>query len=240
MTINIDEFKKIPMIINIEEGKEGIDLVVIYSALNLSAFNKVHSEVIHKFYDKVKTRFVFPIIVSHEYLKNYLVRKTYDDDIILFGDRNLKELSRKELQVLYFLMENPDKKIIDISESLKIPVKSVINLKRMLEKKFIIKGYTSILDHNRLGVNRQIIFLRFTSEGMKDIDKFNEFTRYNKNIVQYLKLIGEYQIAIVVESLKDIEVIKIIRAEFLIENYLIVKSDKVHRKRYLPDIDEKI
>lgn len=236
----IEELKNIPMIINIEEGKEGIDLLITYSALNLSAFNKVHSEIIHKFYSKLKTTFVFPIIVNHEYLKNYLMRKLYDTDIVLSGDRNLKELSKKELMVLGELIENPDKKIIDISDSLKIPVKSVINLKRLLEKKFIIKGYTSVLDNAKLGINRQIIFLRFTGEGMKGIDKFSDFAIHNKNIVQYMKLIGEYQIAIVVESLKEIEAIKLIRAEFSIENYLILKSDKIHKKKYLPNPDKSI
>jgi len=57
----IEELKQIPEIIAIEEGKEGIDLLVEYSTQNLSAFNKTHSELIYKFFRKLKTTFVFPI-----------------------------------------------------------------------------------------------------------------------------------------------------------------------------------
>ena len=58
--------------------------------------------------------------------------------------------------------------------------------------------------------------------------------RNNRNIIKFIKIIGEYQIAIYVESLKEIEIIKDIRSNFQIENYLIVKNEKIHKKTYLP------
>ena len=103
-----------------------------------------------------------------------------------------------------------------------------------MERKYIIKGYSAVLNHRKLEINRQIIFLRFSSEGIREIDTFSEFARNNKNIVKFRKIIGEYQLAIYVESLKDVEIIKDIRASFPIENYLIVKSEKIHKKAYLP------
>ncbi len=233
----IDELKQIHSVIEVEEGKEGLDMLVVYSAPNLSAFNKVHSDIIDKFYQKIKTTFVFPIIVNHEFLKNYLIRKIDDKDIILSGDRNPKDLTENETKMLNELIKYPDRKIIDISSSLKIPVKTVIRTKKSLEKKFIIKGYTSTFDNAKLGINRQIIFLRLTNEGVKDIDKFTAFAKYNKNIVRFLKLIGSSHVALTVESLKEIEIIKIIRAEFQIENYQIFKSEKIHKKHYLPSIE---
>ncbi len=231
----IDELKEISAITSIEEGKEGIDILVEYTTQNLSAFNKIHSELIYKFYKKLRTVFVYPMIVNHEYHKNYLSRKFYDSDIILFGDRILRELSENELAVLEELVNQPTKKIIDISESLKIPVKTIVRIKRSLEKKYIIKGYSAILNNTKLNINREIIFLRFSSEGIRQIDKFHEFTKNNKNIIKYMKIIGEYQLAIFVESIKDIEIIRDIRANFPIESYLIIKSDKIHKKRYLPE-----
>jgi len=232
----IDELREIPEIISIEEGKEGIDLLVEYSTQNLSAFNKIHSEIIYKFFNKLKTSFVFPVIVNHEYPRKYLARKYPQDDLILFGDKTLKELSKKESDVLNELLKKPDKKLIDISTSLKMPVKSVINIKKSLERKNIIKGYSAVLNHSKLHINRQILFLRFLSEGIKEIDKFYQFTKYNKNIIQFMKLIGSSQAMIVAESLKDLEIIKDIRANFLIENYQVMKSEKIHKKTYVPEI----
>jgi DNA-binding Lrp family transcriptional regulator len=230
----LEELLEIPSITGIEEGKEGIDLLVEYTTQNLSAFNKIHSEIIYKFFKKLRTQFAFPLIVAHEYPKNYLSRKFYDLDIILFGDRILRDLSKNEQDVLKELVKNPDKKLIDISESLDLPVKSIVRLKRSLERKYVIKGYSSILNHRKLEINRQIIFLRFSSEGIREIDKFSEYSKNNRNIVQLIKIIGEYQVAIYIESLKEIEIIKDIRSNFQIENYLILKNEKIHKKTYLP------
>ena len=49
-----------------------------------------------------------------------------------------------------------------------------------------------------------------------------------------MKLIGSSQVLIVVESLKEIDIIREIRSNFSIENYLILKSEKIHKKTYLP------
>ena len=71
----IEELQEVDSIVTIEEGKEGVDLLVEYLSSNLSSFNKTHSEVIYKFYKKLKTAFVFPLIVNYEYYKNYLTKK---------------------------------------------------------------------------------------------------------------------------------------------------------------------
>ena len=230
----INELKEVEAIVSIEEGKEGIDLLVEYLSPNLSSFNKTHSEIIYKYYLKLKTAFIFPIIVSHNYYKNYLIRKFDATDNILHGDRLLIDITDKESKVLHELVKNPDKKLIDIAESTNIPIKTAVKIKKSLEKNKIIKGYTAILNFSKLGIKREIIFLRFSGEGIREIDKFAEYTKYNKNIINYFKIIGEYQIGIIAESLKEVEMIKDIRANFLIENYKIIKSEKIHKKTYLP------
>jgi len=230
----LEELLEIPSITTIEEGKEGIDLLVEYTTQNLSAFNKIHTEIIYKFFRKLRTQFIYPLIVAHEYPRNYLSRRFYDSDMILFGDRILRELSKNEKKILDELTKNPNKKLIEISDSLDIPIKSVVNIKRGLERKYIIRGYSTTLNHNKLEINRQIIFLRFSSEGIREIGKFSDYAKNNRNIIKFIKIIGEYQIAIYVESLKEIEIIKDIRSNFQIENYLIVKNEKIHKKTYLP------
>ena len=233
----IKELKEMDNIVSIEEGKEGVDILVEYSAKNLSAFNKAHSELIYKFFKRLKTRFVLPIIVNHEYFKNYLVRKFDDEDNILYGDRILRSLSEDEVIILNKLVSKPEESMVNIAGSLKIPVKKAIRIKKLLEKRNVIKGYGAILDNSKLEINRQMIFFNFSSEGIKKIDKFVSYALGNRNIVQFVKLIGEFQAGIVVESLKDIETIKEIRSEFPIDDYLIMKSEKIHKKRYVPELE---
>ncbi len=233
----LDELKDISAITSIEECKEGVDLLVEYTTLNLSAFNKIHSEITYGFFKRLKTQFIYPLIVSHEYSRNYLSRKFYDHDVILFGDRILRELSKNEERVLYELVKNPDKKLVDISDKLDIPVKTVVSAKKALERKYIIRTYSGIFNHEKLGIGRKIIFLKFSGEGIRKIDRFSEFARRNKNIIKFVKIIGDYDIAIYVEYLKDVELLGDIRSEFQIDNYKVVKSSKIHKKQYLP-LDE--
>jgi len=142
------------------------------------------------------------------------------------------------LNVLNKLIDNPDETIVNISEDLKIPVKRAIRVKKLLENRNIIKGYSVILDNSSLEINRQTIFLRFSSERIREIGKFMDYARNNRSIVQFVKLIGEFQVAIVAEGLKSIEIIKDIRSEFSIDHYLIMKSEKIHKKKYIPNLEE--
>jgi len=232
----INGLKEIGMIIGIEEGKEGVDLLIEFSAPNLAAFNKVRTDLISKFDKQLRTSFVFPMIINYKYLKNYLSKKFDDKVYILYGDRIVVDLSKKELELLYSLVKNPEESIVNLSEKLKISAKSLIKIKKDLEQKQVIKAYTSIFNNLKLGINRQIIFLRFSSEGVKQIEEFKAYTRRHRNIIQFMKLIGEFQTAIVVESLEEIGIIQEIRTNFSIENYRLIKSEKIHKKKYLPDI----
>ncbi|MBS3080317.1 Lrp/AsnC family transcriptional regulator [Candidatus Pacearchaeota archaeon] len=230
----LEDLRDYNSITGIEECKEGVDLIIDYVVPNLSAFNKVHLEIADKFSNKTRIVFVYPIIVSHEYYKNYLIRKFDSTDKILFGDREIVEISNDESLILKELVRTPDKKLIDMAESTNVPIKSVIKIKRDLERKGIIRGYTSILNNNKLGIQRQIILLKFLGEGVREIDKFSDYAKNNKNIIRFLKLIGEYQTAIIIEEMGEINLIRDIRENFPIENYRIMKSEKIHKKNYLP------
>ncbi len=230
----ISELKEIRIIVAIEEGKEGVDLLVEYSTKNLAAFNKAHMELIQRFDKRLKTAFVFPLIIKYEYPKNYLIKNLIIKTVVLSGDRAVEELSDKELIILDELVKCPCERLVGISEEKGIPIKTVIKIKKSLEKRYIIKGYGTILNNSKLGIHRQIIFLRFLSEGVKEIEKFKEYARHHKNIVQFMKVIGASQVGIIVEDLKDINIINKIRSNFLIESYLLIKSNKIHQKKYLP------
>ena len=204
----LEELKKIPTITGIEECKEGLDFLVEHVTPNLSAFNKTNFDLILNYSKKMRIVFIYPVIVIHEYRKNYLVKTPDPTEKILFGDRTVKELSKEESLVLSELVKNPEKKLVDISESLHIPIKTVITLKRELEKTGIIKGYTAIINNNKVGIHRQILFLKFPGEGINEINKFSDYAKNNHSIIRFAKMIGEYQVAIIVESEKEIEIIK--------------------------------
>ncbi|MBD3252347.1 winged helix-turn-helix transcriptional regulator [Candidatus Pacearchaeota archaeon] len=231
----IDELKDIDSVIGIEESKEGVDLLVEYSVKNLAAFNKIHSELIYRFDKRLKTAFAFPLITRNHYDRNYLTKSSDNRTLVLFGDRILTKLSDNEIKVLKSLVDFPNKKLVDLADSLEMSIKTLVKIKKDLEKKKVIKGYSCILDNKNLGITREIIFLRFLSEGIKEIEKFIQYTKNNKNIIESVKVIGASQIGIITESLNGKSILQEIRSTFPIESYMVIKSDKIHKKKYLPD-----
>jgi len=225
----INKLKNINEVISIEESREGIDILIEVSTQNLAAFNKIYVDLITTFNKQLKTAFTFPIITKYKYGKKYLKQPKVHKVKILFGDKLTKDLTKNENLVLQELVKNPAKRIIDISTKTKLIPKSVIKIKKELEKKFIIKGYGAVLDNKSLGIQREIIFLRFQNEGIKDLQNFLNYAKIHKNITEIVKVIGSSQLIIIVENVDQIDIIREIRSLFPIESYMIFKSEKIHK-----------
>jgi DNA-binding Lrp family transcriptional regulator len=233
------ELKKIKNIVYIEEGKEGVDLIVEFCSKNLASFNKIYLNILQKFEKSLKTVFIFPLVTRKEYFKKYLLKNPELNSITLSGDRIMINLNKRETKIVNLLIKNPTIKIIGISENTKISVKSSIKIKKKLQENRIIRGYSAVLNNKKLGMVRQIIFLRFLSEGLKEMDRFENYCRNNKNIIEFNRLIGASHCELIVESLQDLDIIKDIRSNFPIDSYMMVKSEKIHKKDYVPEEFEK-
>ena len=67
-------------------------------------------------------------------------------------------LDNKELVVLASLRQNARKKLADISRETGVPLSTVFDKKKSLERKRVIKGYHSILDYAKLGYGIRTMF----------------------------------------------------------------------------------
>lgn len=224
-------------IVSIEEAMEGADLIVEYSSQNLSAFNKVHTEIMQKLRKNIETKFLFPVIVKHYYQRNYLVHKPDYKDKVLCGDRDLIYLNQSQDDVLKALVADPGSTIINISKDTGVSIKAAAKAKKELQKKAIIRGYGCILNYSKLGIKRDIILLKFYSGDIKEIDRFVEYTKQNKNIVEIVKTIGHYNIMVFSECFENSELLRDMRSQFPIREYFMIRGLQIHKKRYLP-LDE--
>jgi DNA-binding Lrp family transcriptional regulator len=232
----INELKQIDSIISIQEATQGVDLLVEYSILNLSAFNKLHTDVMHKFYKNIETKFIFPVVVKHKFERAYLAnkKKNQKDDVIC-GDRETRKLTEKEMQVLELLIQEPQITFSKISNKTKMAAKTIVNIKKRLETRKIIRGYSCTLNYKKTNIHRQVIFLTVSGRGMGEINKLVEYSKTHKNIIELVKVIGEYQLFIIVESKAEINIINDLRSEFPIKNYLIVNVNNMPKEQYVPE-----
>ncbi|NQU98746.1 Lrp/AsnC family transcriptional regulator [Candidatus Woesearchaeota archaeon] len=231
----LGELKKIDSIISIEEGSQGADLILEYCINNLSAFNKIHSEITHKFHKSIETKFIFPVVVKHKYPKSYLINKNNIEEIILCGDRETRRLNEKEMTVLKELIKESNITYAKLSQKADSAARTIVNIKRRLEKNRIIRGYSCILNYKKLGINRQLLFLKLPSIGIKEMSKMLAYCLTHKNITELIKVIGEYQLCIVFESMGKNHLINELRSIFPIKEYLIVDIDNIVKKTYIPE-----
>ncbi|MGK0209401.1 MAG: DNA-binding Lrp family transcriptional regulator [Patescibacteria group bacterium] len=231
----LSHLDSIPEVIAIEESSEGFDLLIEFCTKTLAGLDKIHMQILNEFKEQLNTVFIFPIITTYKFPRKYLKKEKIIKTKILSGDRILKKISENESKIISELIKDPVKKTYEIEETTGINRKSITRIIKDLEKKFIIKGYGAIFNHNKLGIRRNIVFLRFSSSGLEEIESFIEYAKEQKNIIEMTKLIGSSQVMIKIEDLKEIELIKEIRAHFSIQSYMTFKSEKVHKKQYLPN-----
>ncbi len=234
----LDVLSAEPAVIAIQEFNQGIDLLVEYSANNLSLFNKIHTEVVQRCSATLEVRFLLPVIVKHRYPRKYLsAARPGDDEIVICGDRKVIKLSPKELLVLQTLVRFPDATFTMMAETTGLSVKSVIDIKKKLERQLIIRGYTCILGYKELAINRSFVFLRLSGQGLGEMNRLLEYAKLNREITDLIKIIGKYQVILGIETLERGDLIRQIRSEFPVEDYLVTNVDAVIKEGFLPLIE---
>lgn len=228
--------KKCENITKVEVCSRGVDLLLEYSVNNLSHFNKVHSELVQNLKGLIKTKFVLPIIVKHLFSRDYLWKSTPSDSIVC-GDREVLILSPEEKALLSHLSRNSRDSIRSISEKTRLGIKKLTNMKKNLEKKGVIKKYSCTPNFSKYFLFRMVYLIRFNGDVIAEINRFIEYSKTSKNIIEVSKLIGKYQLLVIVEDTKDISIfLKRLRSLFSIEDYLIMGSEEVTLSRnYIPN-----
>ncbi len=222
-------------ITRIENVTQGSDLMVEYCVPNLSLFNKENRDFLHKFTKNIIMSDIYVVIVKHIYNRKYLMRNSTPTEVILSGDRDLVNLSNHQLQVLESLKNNSKESILQISKKVKLDPKTVIKIKKYLEKQLIIRKYGSVLNYSSLEINRKHVLIQLDYEKPHDIKKFIEYAKNHKNIIAVIKTLGNYEMFITIErTYPERSVMNDLRKEFKISDYKIIPSEGILKKNYVP------
>jgi len=229
--------KETQFVTSIENVTQGSDLMIEYCVPNLSLFNKENRDFLHKFTKNITMNDIYVVIVKHIYNRKYLMHNSPQTEIVLSGDRDLANLSMHQLQVLEALKNNPKESIIQISKKVKLDPKTVIKIKKYLEKQMIIRKYSSIINYSSLEINRKHALIQLDYEKPNDIKKFIEYAKNHKNIISVIKTLGDYEILITIERTdSEKSVMTELRKEFKISDYKLIPSEGILKKKYVPDI----
>lgn len=229
----LKELNQMPSVVSLDEGSQGIDILAEYSVKNLSQFNKEHTAFMKKFRGFVNSKFIFPIVVRRLYPHNYLSKSKEYSDIIILGDREIVHLSDNEQKVLKAFSVDARDSYTSIAKKTDMSIKTVIAIKRELQRKKIIQQFTAFLDHKKLDIKRSFIFIRLGASSIGEMNKFVQFAMNNHNIIQLDKIIGYYDVVVTVEAALFETVLRDIREHFSAQEYVVMPVAKRHKKRLL-------
>lgn len=236
----IDELKKDviknPYIVTAEDVSQGADLLLEYSIPNISFFNKKHTEFLHKHQSLIQMSNIYVVVVKHLYEKKYLVDNPSNDEVVLCGDRDVFVLNNHQKSVLKALCKNAKNPVVNIAQDLKLDSKTVVRIKKELEKQKIIVKYSIKFNCSAMDVRRRYLFIQLAKKDPEEVNKLLGFTQQHKNIVETIKVIGDHELLLVVEK-KGLEnrAIADLRKKFQILNYKIIESDNLFKQNYVPE-----
>jgi len=216
-------------VIKIEKLSIGWDFLVIFSTSNISHFNKSLREFLIEF--KVDRFVVLPIIVKYDF------RKTSSGiPNILFGDREKIDLNKKEIEICKMLRDNGRSSYLKISKKTGLDPKTVVEIKKRLEKKGVIKGYSIIFNHSKLNIRRFILLIKLRDYSLEADKEFIEYCKMNKNVVSLFKCLGEWDVVLEIELENKtlVEFLKEFR-ENIIEDYNSSITNEIIKSCYLPE-----
>ncbi len=156
----------------------------------------------------------------------------------IFGGSKEEKHDEKDLAILKLIAQNARMPIIEISEKLDIPPKTVNFRIKQLEKKKIIQGYRFIFDHDAFGYEYYKVDLN-----LKDISRVNlliDYAQKNPNILYVDKTIGGSDFEFDIEVKNKVEfmnLIKDLRKKFPeIREWKYFTISKYQKLLYFPNI----
>lgn len=214
----LKELRDDPLVTTVLTGQFGFDLLLEYSANTVSAINKRHLELIEKHSDLLETKFIAPIVVKRWYGRELRSARTAT---IIAGDRESFTLTTTQQQVLDALSKDTRTPVSIIAQRTGSSIESVRTAIKSLESKRVIRGYSLSITPSDTQLRTQV-FLRFSNDGVGQMDTFNELLAQMRSVVCVTKLLGDYHAMVHTENESIRSILDHFRSKMSIDDALVM------------------
>src|SRR3989344_3978120 len=135
----LEELKGHENVLSIMESDGKYDLLVIFASKNPSSFNK-KLKILVSDYPQLKDWMILTSVVDHHYLRNYLLGKDGESDVILGGDRDEVPVDDLDFYILHALIMGK-RTILEIAEYARSSPKTILIHLKWLQEQHVLKGY---------------------------------------------------------------------------------------------------
>jgi len=172
----------------------------------------------------------FPICVSTQ---------KSEEIVYSIGEEKEIQLDKTDHDFLKLLNKEGRKSLIDIAKQLKVSADTIKYRLNNLKKRGIITGFGVKIDYKKLDNHYYLIFLKLQNMNLQKYTKLESLARINKNVIIFIKTIGDHDIELEVETTNNDELdelMKTLRDHFVseIKDYEILEVTREHRMTYYP------
>ena len=180
----------------------------------VSSHQKFH-DFIKRF--KAKYRKNIDMLETFTYLKTYHFQRDYLDEdkkssreIITTGEAKPVKVDNIDKKILRSLAYDARKPVLTISEEIKVPVRTVANRLKLLEKKKVIAGYSLNLNLSKIG--REYFKLNIIGNQNIDYSSLIDFATQLDSSIYVDETIGKYDFELNIEVKGKDELNEIIKS----------------------------
>ncbi len=225
------------------------DIIAVFATTNPSEFNKRLKELITKNPMQLKNYVILTTVVTHYYDRPYLgqagkntvnlFRDPTESDIIIGGDRSFIKLNRRDKTIIELLQSDARLSSVYIGKKIKKDPKTVRLRINTLKERNIIKGFRPVFNVQNVEFIVNKILLKYHNLSVEKEQELLTFCKYNPNIVELIKVFGEWDLELTVETKTREEFRKVyisIREKFedLLSDFESFPVFKTHKKEFLP------
>ncbi|MFB6244966.1 MAG: winged helix-turn-helix transcriptional regulator [Candidatus Nanohaloarchaea archaeon] len=218
------------------------DILLFFLAPNPSYFNKEFKSVVSEYPEQLSTYEILTSVVIHDMERAYLSEESSmgTRDIIIGGDRNVFSLKDEERETCRVINENPRKATVSMAEELGVTSKTVMDRRKSLEERKLIKGYRPLLGIRELDLFVTIVLISYKEEEVEKENEVVDYCRAHENVALLMKTFGSWDMMIRLETESregKRKVVRSLRENFgkVISDYNSLEVMEDLKKSYLPD-----
>lgn len=237
----VSMFRENEMAAWIQRLAGGWDLLVFFLAPNTSYFNKEFKSLVSEYPEQLRTYSILTSVVIHDLERTFLKEEgeKRPPDLVVGGDRNVFELTDEEKHTCKVLNDDPRESTVEMGKKLGVTSKTVIERRKSLENRKLIKGYRPILGIKELDISVTLLVVSYTKQDVDMEDELVEYCKTHENVTMLMKTFGDWDAIIRLETRnreRKQEVVQSLRERFeeIIMDYDTLEVLDDIQKKYLP------
>ncbi len=230
--------KDVPWIV----GCEGVwDYITVVFPADFEEFERFNRVLNNQYGQYIERKDIALVTIAYHFRSGYILGKKRELLPLVYAGqpKEVVKLDSVDRKILTSLAKNARFSLVEISNILKLPSKTISYRIEKLKKLNVIEGYTITVDLDKIGFERYKVFIR-TKNLSESVEKaFIQYARMHPFILYYSKSIGtnDVELELIVEnSIHLREIIEKIRERFweVIKSYEILKIYKEYKLDFFP------